>query len=474
MNPAFRHTLVFLGLAFLLWLTPKVVFFVRVDWHTRRSMWQAWLIRRRWVRLSRMQGLAVIDPTPTLWMRLRYREKAASMRRVVIPRIRVRPDSYGVIVAARTLPRVGRDEWVRAAPHLANAWGCARVAVSQEKPGQLRLRAVRRDPLVEPFHRVPTGAPPTELDRWEVGRDEYAERVFVRLSNVAGASISGLPGYGKTSAINGLLVDFVPSPAFQFAVVDGKGGADYEDLADRFFAFAGDELECANTVFKRLYELRRQRSVAIRTELRVKNLWHIGPSPSWPLVLLIVDEAHTFLSETRGDKNRMELVAENRRLVEDVVKKGRSVGICTILATQKSTGDAIPTAIRDVCPLALSFAQRTDEAAVAALGADIRQFPEANPVSLQDPAYVGVASMVVPGRPGFVRVRTPYVRDEDVARICRAAASLTRDPATLLPETPRIAVYSPGIEPSAASERGEDKSAEAVDQVTVRDEEDVA
>lgn len=64
-----------------------------------------------------------------------------------------------------------------------------------------------------------------------------------------------------------------------------------------------------------------------------------------------------------------------------------------------STGDAIPTAIRDVCPVALSFAQRTDEAAVAALGADIRQFPEANPVSLQDPAYVGVASMVVQGRP---------------------------------------------------------------------------
>jgi DNA segregation ATPase FtsK/SpoIIIE, S-DNA-T family len=474
MSSPFRHVLVFLTLAFVGWLTPKVVFFIRADWHTRRSMWQAWLIRRRWVRLSRMQGLAVIDPTPTLWMRLRHREKAASMRRVVIPHIRVRPDSYGVVVTARTLPRVGRDEWVRATPHLANAWGCVRVAVTQDKPGRLRLRAVRRDPLIEPYHRVPTGGLPTELDRWEVGRDEYAEPVFVRLSNVPGASISGLPGYGKTSAINGFLADFAPSPAIQFAVVDGKGGSDYEDLVDRFFAFAGDELDGANAVFKRLYELRRQRSAAIRTALGVKNLWHLGPSPSWPLVLLIVDEAHTFLSESKGDKNRMELVAENRRLVEDVVKKGRSVGICTILATQKSTGDAIPTAIRDVCPVALSFAQRTDEAAVAALGADIRQFPEANPVSLQDPAYVGVASMVVQGRPGFVRVRTPYVRDEDVARICQAAASLTRDPAMLLPETPRIAIYSPGIEQSAASKRGEDKSAEAVGQVGVRNEEDVA
>jgi len=121
-------------------------------------------------------------------------------------------------------------------------------------------------------------------------------------------------------------------------------------------------------------------------------------------------------------------------------KKGRSVGICTIVATQKSTGDAIPTAIRDVCPVAMSFAQRTDEAAVAALGADIRHFPEANPVALQDPVYVGVASMVVQGRPGFVRVRTPYVDDRDVVRICAATATLTRDPMELLAEMMRLTV----------------------------------
>jgi S-DNA-T family DNA segregation ATPase FtsK/SpoIIIE len=114
------------------------------------------------------------------------------------------------------------------------------------------------------------------------------------------------------------------------------------------------------------------------------------------------------------------------------VKKGRSVGMVTVLATQKSTGDAIPTAIRDVCPVALSFAQRTDEAAVAALGADIRQYPDANPVALQDPAYVGVASMAAQGRPGFVRVRTPYVSDERVARICTETATLTRDPLDLV------------------------------------------
>ena len=89
------------------------------------------------------------------------------------------------------------------------------------------------------------------------------------------------------------------------------------------------------------------------------------------------------------------------------MKKGRSVGILTILTTQKSTGDAIPTFIRDVCPVGLSFAQKTVEAAVAALGDDIRDWPDANPINLQDPAYVGVASMSHQSQPGFTRIRTP-------------------------------------------------------------------
>jgi DNA segregation ATPase FtsK/SpoIIIE, S-DNA-T family len=451
-----------LALAVALWLGPKLVRFILADWQTRRSMWQAWRIRRGWVRLSRMQGLTVTDPTPTLMSRLRGR-RGAEASRILVPRLRIRADSYGVVVHAKTLPRVGRDEWVRAAPHLANAWGCVRVAVAQDRPGRLRVRAVRRDPLTEPAQHFPTGLPPAELDRWVIGRDEYAEPVEVRLSNVPGVCVAGLPGYGKTSSINGLVVDFAPSPAVQFAVVDGKGGADYEDLAGRFFAFADDNLDLAHSVFERLYELRRRRSACIRVALGTKNLWHVGPSSSWPLVLLVIDEAHTFLSESKGDKDRDKLVFEKRRLVEDLVKKGRSVGICVVLATQKSTGDAIPTAIRDVCPVALSFAQRTDEAAVAALGADIRQYPDANPVSLQDPAYVGVASMVVQGRPGFVRVRAPYVRDEDVHRICQSTSGLTRDPAALFGDGPRLALYSSDGEAMEPRSGAPDRSGEAAE-----------
>jgi S-DNA-T family DNA segregation ATPase FtsK/SpoIIIE len=69
---------------------------------------------------------------------------------------------------------------------------------------------------------------------------------------------------------------------------------------------------------------------------------------------------------------------------------------------------------------------------VAALGEEIRQHPDASPVLLNDPAYVGVAVTSLPGRPGFLRVRTPLVDHHQVAAIIRATAELRRDPAVLL------------------------------------------
>ncbi|MEV5885465.1 hypothetical protein AB0L74_22565 [Streptomyces sp. NPDC052020] len=93
-----------------------------------------------------------------------------------------------------------------------------------------------------------------------------------------------------------------------------------------------------------------------------------------------------------------------------------------------------------MCPVGLSFAQKTIEAAVAALGDDIRLWPDANPTVLQEPAYVGVAVMKTQGQKGFTRVRTPYVSEADSAGIAARTAHLTADPADLL------AAQLPGID----------------------------
>ncbi|MET8177439.1 FtsK/SpoIIIE domain-containing protein [Streptomyces sp. NPDC005336] len=428
------------GAALALWAVWWLVRYVRADKMTRASIRQAIRVRRGWRRLAPMAGLSVTDKTPPAVV-VSVDGKVPKPR-VLVPKIKVRADRYGVMVRAACLPKVSLAEFQRAAPYLADAWRCTRVSVLPDTPGQLVIRGVRVDPLIVPTEHIPTGEVPEELALWHLGMDEYAQPVSVSLSDVPGVTVAGLPGFGKTSLVNRFICDTAPSAAIQYAVADGKVTSshegDYADLAHRMFAFVGDDLEDANALFKRLVKLRRDRSASIRALLGVKNMWHVGPSETWPLTVLIVDEAHTYFRDYKGSdaqtKKLAALAAENARLVEDLVKKGRSVGILVIIATQKATGDAIPTFIRDVCPVGLSFAQKTAEAAVVALGDDIRNWPDANPTALQDPAYVGVASMAHQGRPGFTRIRTPYVADQDAAHIATDTAHLTRDPAELLEE----------------------------------------
>ncbi|WP_307070999.1 FtsK/SpoIIIE domain-containing protein [Streptomyces sp. B3I8] len=418
-----------------------VVRYVRADRGTRASMRQALLVRWGWVRLARMAGLTVTDKTPGLLAQINaQKDGPAPAPRVLTPKIKVKPDRFGVIVRARTLPQVGLEEYQKAARFLADAWRCTRVSVLPDGPGRVVIRGVRSDPLTTPTEHRPTGRPLEEVARWELGVDEYAAPVCVSLANVPGVTVAGTPGAGKTSAVNKFVCDLAPSAAVQFVGFDGKVSraeeGDYADLVKRMFAFCGDDLDEANALFKRLVELRRRRSSVIRDVLGVKNMWHVGPCRLWPLTVVLIDEAHTFFREYKGSdaetKRLAALTTENARLVEDLVKKGRSVGILTILISQKTTGDAIPTFIRDVCPVGLSFAQKTVEAAVAALGDDIRNWPDASPVTLQDPAYVGVAVMAMQGRPGFTRIRTPYVSDADAARIAEVTSHLTADPALCL------------------------------------------
>ncbi|MFF3400419.1 FtsK/SpoIIIE domain-containing protein [Streptomyces sp. NPDC002659] len=429
------------GLALIaLWAVWNIVRYARADKETRRSIWQAVRIRAGWRRLARMAGLSVTDRTPTLLASLTASDGAEPKPRELVPSIATTADRFGVIIRVKLLPKVGIDEFQAKARFLAAAWSCVRVSVQPDRPGYAVLRAVRSDPLITPTNFEPSGRSPEDLTVWPVGVDEYAEPVSIGVKDTSGATVAGRAGGGKSVLLNGLIARFAPSPAVQFAVADGKvshaSEGDYADVIPRLFAHVGDDLEEANALFTRLVKLRRDRSSMIRRVLRVVNMWRIGPSRTWPLVIVVIDEAHTYFRDHKGSdaktKKLAALAAENARLVEDLVKKGRSVGIFTVLATQKATGDAIPTFIRDVCGAALSFAQRTTEASVAALGEDIRKWPDADPVGLQGAEYVGVASMSVDGREGFTRVRTPWVDEVSVASVADTTQHLTRDPISLL------------------------------------------
>jgi DNA segregation ATPase FtsK/SpoIIIE, S-DNA-T family len=410
------------------------------DTEVRRSLRQAAAMRRRWRRHAYMLKMVVYDTSPRGVERLKRRAKTARTR-AVWPGLRTTADEWGVVVDAPTVPGIGHREWTQVAPHLADTWRCTRVTVASPQPGAVRLRAIRRDPLVVPTVHQPTGEIPASLRQVEMGRDEYAEPVSLRLDSVPGVCVAGLPGFGKTCLINGLIVRLAPSPAVQFAFFDGKSEdvtqGDYADMADRAFMLCGDDPVQAHEALTELNQLRRDRQSQIRSTLGTTNMWRVGPSVTWPLVVVVIDEAQTYFQQVRDGgnpeiKKRNALAAQNALMVERLIKLGRSVGIVVVVSSQKVTADAVPTAIRDVCPVRLAFASMTREAAEAALGDDISRYPDADPVALQDPAYIGVATMRVQGRAGFRRVRFPEVIEADAVAICQATAPLTNHPAALL------------------------------------------
>jgi S-DNA-T family DNA segregation ATPase FtsK/SpoIIIE len=364
-------------------------------------------------------------------------------RQHAYPSARFVVDHQGVTATVAAVPGAGLADYQRAAAALADAWGCVSVRAAQVAPGLVELRGQYRDPLLAPARAELSGRPPASLTSWWLGWGEDGCPVAVRLAEVSGTVVAGLAGFGKTMLVAHLLGQLAPSPAVQFVLVDGKGGPDYHHLTPRAWLSAGDDLEQVREVLRQVHRLMADRQAAIAQVLGVTDAWHVGPSPSWPLVVVVVDEAHSFFHERKGTaaevKAHNALVAELSRLVEELVRKGRNVAVQVLLLTQRATGDAIPTRIRDNCQVAISFATRTVDGAVAALGEEVRQHPDASPVLLNDPAYVGVAVTSLPGRPGFHRVRTPRVDHHQVAAVVQATAGLRADPAALL------AAQAPGL-----------------------------
>jgi DNA segregation ATPase FtsK/SpoIIIE, S-DNA-T family len=365
-------------------------------------------------------------------------------------------DHQGVTATVAAIAGAGLADYQRAASYLADTWGCVSVRAEQQGPSVIRLRGLHRDPLLAPARVDLLGTAPASLDAWWLGWSEDGSLVMVRLAEVSGMVVAGLAGFGKTMLVAHLLGQLAPSPVVQFVLIDGKGGPDYDRLIARAWLSAKDDLEQVRDVLRQVHRLMVDRQGAIAQVLGVTDAWHLGPSPSWPLVLVVVDEAHTFFHERKGTSPEVKahnaVVAELSRLVEELIRKGRNVAIQVMLLTQRATGDAIPTRIRDNCQVAISFATRTQDGAVAALGEEIRHHPEASPVLLNDPVYVGVAVTSLPGRPGFHRVRTPQVDQHQVAAIIRATTGLRADPAGLLAEqAPGLQVVPDVPEPGDAA-----------------------
>jgi S-DNA-T family DNA segregation ATPase FtsK/SpoIIIE len=164
-----------------------------------------------------------------------------------------------------------------------------------------------------------------------------------------------------------------------------------------------------------------------------RNAWNAGgPTEDLPLLVTVIDECQTYLdlAQYKGDRVMEGIARRCIALVGELIRKGRSVLCLTILATQKTTGDSIPTSLRDNSGLAVSFALKTTESSVAALGDAIREYPGYSPTLLREtPQGIGTAVVTLAtGTDPFCRLRVPEITEQWAIARAAATAHHRRDP----------------------------------------------
>ena len=193
---------------------------------------------------------------------------------MLIPSIRAKREPWGVRIELRTIEGVGLAEIEKAADHLADAWRVPIVRVEQQKPGTVTVRALLWDPLTTTTESIVVGTDngaDHAVASWLVGTDQDGSAATVRTSDVSGIVVAGLAGYGKTNLLDNRFATLATSDRVQFAVIDGKGGPDWDSHAPRCFAFAKDDPEQAHEILSHLHNLLTARQHLIRDRLRVQE-----------------------------------------------------------------------------------------------------------------------------------------------------------------------------------------------------------
>lgn len=404
------------------------------DSEARRSHRDAAYIRRTWRRLARHLQLSLKDDIPTVARSLASKNGNPEPK-IRTPRLlAIESDAYGLFVDFKPLPRIGEEEFAKQAQHLANYWGMVRVGVEQIDPRCIRVRAVRRDPLRHKRSLARPTRVPRDLTHVPFALDDYGRTVSLELESATGVLVAGAPRWGKTSLVLGILTSLANREEVQFINADGKTSTgwegDYYDFGHRCLAVIGDSIADYNALIKEVVKLREMRQSVIRAELGVPNFWMAGPSRKWPIIIVNVDEAHSYFKQIKPDggnkalQAQNALAAENAWLTEDAVKKCGSVGIFFIISTQKSTTDAVPSAIRDNVTHKICLGVATDDVAVAALGSGIKDYPEFNPTQFYRNEFRGCGVMRNEDRPGFSRWRAPFCGPQLVTRAAHRTKQL--------------------------------------------------
>ena len=141
----------------------------------------------------------------------------------------------------------------------------------------------------------------------------------------------------------------------------------------------------------------------------------------WKLHVIVCDELAFYLNTTDRAANK-----EAGNLMRDLVSRGRAAGVIFVAATQKPSGDTIPTYLRDLFAFRWAFRCTTPQVSDTILGAG---WSTAGYTAYSiDAAHRGVGSLWHEGGEP-VRMRSFYLTDDDLTQLARRAERLRKPPA---------------------------------------------
>lgn len=298
-------------------------------------------------------------------------EKRVDLDRTMVktPTIsKIDPVPLGVELTIRTLSGQSPEGIKKRVPNLASALNVP-FRFKSIGPSTVSVTAVLRSPLDQAVEidRLPDLDVTTMSVPYAV--DEDGNTVVWSFAGHGGAIVGGIPGAGKTSFATSIIGPLLVSPYANVHIIDGKGGLDWSWAKPLATSYTNEDrdLEAITETVEAFDNAMRDRLRDV-PEGQVSNFWDRPRTVDQKFTVLVIDECHTYLNPSGKPTDAKKLVQRISAAVENTTKKGRSGGYFILLMTQKPTSDALPTAIRDNCGLALAFRVKSRPAEESILG----------------------------------------------------------------------------------------------------------